>query len=1308
MNGRNLYSYFFIWLCISGLVTHSFAQTITTISPTSVCPGGAVTISYTISGTFAAGNIFTAQLSDAAGAFTTPTIIGSVTSTSAGSVNATIPTTANGAGYHIRLVSSAPAATGTASAQALIVNVPSAPGVTPPGAYCQNTPAAALVASGAGLQWYGTNATGGTPSSVATVPSTASPGTVNYYVSQSVGGCESPRAAIPVTVNVAPGAPGVSSFGVCQNASATLTATPAAGGTLNWYGTNATGGTASGTAPVLSTATVGATTYYVSQTVNGCEGPRATITVTVNAIPAAPGVTPPNAYCQGAGAAALVASGTGSLNWYGTSATGGTPSSVATVPSTATPGTVNYYVSQTVNGCESPRASIPVTVKSKPNPPVTAGISFCQGSTPPTLPFTFAPNATQNWYGTSATGGVASPIAPVPANDTPGFTTYYVSQTVDGCESDRASYYVQVKVMPHAPSVIPVSFCLGTPATQLVAAPSPGGLLNWYGTAATGGTQSSTAPTPPTSTVGSTIFYVSQSLDGCEGPRAGLTVTVNAVPAAPSVTVPGAYCQGVPAAPLVASGSGSLNWYGTSATGGTPSGAAPSPITTSAGTFTYYVSQTVNGCESPRASIAVTVNPTPIAPAFAPAPVYCQNASAVALIATAGTGGSLTWYGTSATGGTASTTANVPNTSQPGIFNYYVSQTINGCEGSRAAIPVTVNPTPGAPAVSPVSVCQNAPAVQLTATPSGSGVLNWYGTNATGGTAGTAPTAPTSFTGSTNYYVSQSLNTCEGPRAILTVTIKPLPNAPGVTNLVYCLQTQDQPAQTVPPLNAFGTELKWYNPDGTFTTTAPVPPISQTGVQTYSVSQTYNGCESPNKSTLLVTVGTSALPVAVKSLVTYCINDKAVPLEATGETGGNLRWIDPYGNVTNVAPTPLTLNTSIQAGGDPFYVYQIGSNGCYSARTTIKALVNALPTLSLIPSSTNINLGQRVALQLKFTSAAPFSYTLTDGRSTPTIGLTGVVNRSDTTLSFLPTSTTTYQIVTVKNSCGVGLPGNPATATIAVRVPTITTSALTQLTACVGTSLSVPFTSTGDFNTGNLFRIELVSVADTSKKFSVSGTATASPVTAPLPLTLASGQYYVRVKADNPEIAIIGSNSLTPLTVRSLATVTMTGTQKIYEGYPGSLTFTFGGDGPWTVAYADSVRSYSATATTSPYTAEVRPTRTTTYRLTSVANGCGTGTISGTAVITVLPLLGVDDNSLDPLVKTYPVPTTSILTVELDLPLTRDPATFSLTTMSGRPVLQQTTRNKRHELDLTAQPNGLYLLHIQVGDRQTTRKVLKQ
>ena len=76
------------------------------------------TIDFTSTGTFIGGNIYTAQLSDAAGSFTSPTSIGTLASTAnLGTINITIPAgTASGSGYLIRVISDNPVTTGSSSA----------------------------------------------------------------------------------------------------------------------------------------------------------------------------------------------------------------------------------------------------------------------------------------------------------------------------------------------------------------------------------------------------------------------------------------------------------------------------------------------------------------------------------------------------------------------------------------------------------------------------------------------------------------------------------------------------------------------------------------------------------------------------------------------------------------------------------------------------------------------------------------------------------------------------------------------------------------------------------------------------------------------------------------------------------------------------------------------------------------------------------------------------------------------------------------------------------------------------------------
>ncbi len=119
-------------LAIGGTLTPvAVANSITTspIIGSPFNPGAAVSVPYTITGTFNSGNIFTAQLSDALGSFASPATIGTLPSIVAGTIIANpgvIPIgTPAGTGYRIRVISNNPAITGTDNGVNLTVNVPS-------------------------------------------------------------------------------------------------------------------------------------------------------------------------------------------------------------------------------------------------------------------------------------------------------------------------------------------------------------------------------------------------------------------------------------------------------------------------------------------------------------------------------------------------------------------------------------------------------------------------------------------------------------------------------------------------------------------------------------------------------------------------------------------------------------------------------------------------------------------------------------------------------------------------------------------------------------------------------------------------------------------------------------------------------------------------------------------------------------------------------------------------------------------------------------------------------------------------------
>ncbi len=81
-------------------------------------------VPYTITGTFNAGNIFTAYLSDETGVFTSEVAIGTLTETTSGTINASIPAgSASGTAYRIRVKSSDPAVTSDTTANFEVINV---------------------------------------------------------------------------------------------------------------------------------------------------------------------------------------------------------------------------------------------------------------------------------------------------------------------------------------------------------------------------------------------------------------------------------------------------------------------------------------------------------------------------------------------------------------------------------------------------------------------------------------------------------------------------------------------------------------------------------------------------------------------------------------------------------------------------------------------------------------------------------------------------------------------------------------------------------------------------------------------------------------------------------------------------------------------------------------------------------------------------------------------------------------------------------------------------------------------------------
>jgi hypothetical protein len=569
-------------------------------------------------------------------------------------------------------------------------------------------------------------------------------------------------------------------------------------------GTNAT-------AVYVKSNTAGTTAYTVTSTTSfGCTT-SATTSVTVN-VTAAPTAAATQTFCNTATVANLVATGT-TVQWF-TAATGGT----ALAATTALTNGTTYYASQTLNGCQSlVRTPVAVTINVTAAPTAAAGQTFCNTATVANL---VATGTGVLWY-TAATGGTALTADTALASG----TTYYASQTINGCESaTRTAVVVTINVTP-APVAAAQTFCNTATVTQLTAT---GTGVQWY-TAATGGTALAADAALATGT-----YYASQTLNACESAtRTEVAVTVNVTPSPAAVAQ--TFCNTATVAQLTATGTG-VQWY-TAATGGTALAAD-----TALATGTYYASQTLNACESAtRTEVAVTVNVTP-APA-AVAQTFCNTATVAQLTAT-GTG--VQWYA-AATGGTA-----LAADAALATGTYYASQTLNACESAiRTEVAITVNVT-AAPVAAAQSFCTSATVGQLAATGT---AVQWYAA-ATGGTALTAGTA---LVNGASYYASQTLNGCESAvrtEVVVTITVVAAPTG-DATQVITIETTQDNATIADIAVTAQGT-VTWYASEANALagTGALAADTVITAGTTYYATQTIGDCTS-----------TTVLAVTIQSIV---------------------------------------------------------------------------------------------------------------------------------------------------------------------------------------------------------------------------------------------------------------------------------------------------------------------------------------------------------------------------------------------------------------------------------------------------------
>ena len=535
--------------------------------------------------------------------------------------------------------------------------------------------------------------------------------------------------------------------------------------------------------------------------------------------------------------------------------------------------------------------------------------------------------------------------------------TYQVASSNGLCTITSQIAVTVINTLPTPPTTTPISLCQNSIATALTATGLTVATYLWYTAASGTGTGTATL-TPSTAAVGTTSYYVTQSLSCGESPRAQLDVTINPTPIIPDQTA--SICSGVafsvtPAnavSPLTVIPTGTTyTWtvaananvtgFSNQTTGLTSISQSLTNISNIAQQVVYTVtptSGTTGNCVGATFTITVNVNPKPLiqdqstsacsGTAFITSPADASPATIVP------SGTTYSWTvllnNPSITGATNQPVAqtnisqiltNSSTTTQQVIYS--ITPTAGACVGAPFNDTVSIISSVPAPVVkTPLIYCAGQPVTISLAdsvTHITGSTLSWY-TSATSVTSSATPnpTPTTANPGTTSYFVTQTLACGESPRAQIDVIINQTPFIPNQSNQTICsgLPFSVAPVNAASPLTIIplGTTYTW-----TVGTNANVLGASNQSIPQNSISQTLtNNSNTPQQViyTVTPTSGTTGACAGATFTINVTVNPKPLIQNQSSTICS--------GNTFTVNPTDASPSTIVPAGTT--YTWTVASN----------------------------------------------------------------------------------------------------------------------------------------------------------------------------------------------------------------------------------------------------------------------------------------------------------------------------------------------------------------------------------------------
>lgn len=275
------------------------------------------------------------------------------------------------------------------------------------------------------IKWYSSStSTVQLPSSTLLVDGTT------YFAEKQTGSCAPSISRLEVTVHInqTPIAPQATSQVFCESENAKISDLIVNGQNIKWYDS-----LISSTPLTNNTFLANNTNYYASQTSNNCESDRVVITVTITSVNP-PTLTSPQTFCfqDNATINEIVITGQ-NITWYDAQTGGNILAST-----TALQNGVTYYATQTINNCESDRIPVLINIQVTDIPIGYLAQTFCSDANS-TLSDIVVSGTDIIWYDSFVGGSIIPSTTPLQNQ-----TTYYCTQTINGCESWRKPINIQL------------------------------------------------------------------------------------------------------------------------------------------------------------------------------------------------------------------------------------------------------------------------------------------------------------------------------------------------------------------------------------------------------------------------------------------------------------------------------------------------------------------------------------------------------------------------------------------------------------------------------------------------------------------------------------------------------------------------------------------------------------------------------------------------------------------------------------------------------------------------------------------------